>query len=203
MPPDDLTDLRESLLRNLRRSLGPDDGDEAFECHIRLAVRIHRAARLNARRSDGEGDGWRRYFVDYFPEGRNSFDDAHFLWRFWRTRLLKDEAPVAISHGQSGGHWLPVRGGGFCVNLESMWDDFEYSVHRFIEALQADERRRRRVLRLWRERSWTVEPIPLVPHENLFPSPMLFPGAISASVTATAAVSATAVPPSWLPKPPT
>lgn len=120
--PDELAGLRDSLLRDLRRSLGPGDGEEAFRCHLLLAVRIHRAARLNARRSDGEGQGWCRYLVDYFPQGRNSPADADFLWRSWRTRLLKDESPVAISHGQSGGHWLPLAGGGFCVNLESMWD---------------------------------------------------------------------------------
>jgi hypothetical protein len=173
-------------LRNLRRPLGPEDGDEAFECHILLAVRIHRAALLNKRKSDLEGEGWRRYFVDYFPDGRNSQADADFLWDKWRVGLLKDELPHAITHGQSGAHWHSLPEGGFCVNLESMWDDFAHSVGRFMEALQADEPRRKVVLRRWRERSWTVRPIPLVPSDQLHPSPTLYPGNFSASVAASA-----------------
>ncbi len=186
--PFELLRLRDSLLHNLRRHLGPEDGDEAFDRHILLAVRVHRAAGLNARKSEGEGAAWQRYFVDYFPAGRNSPTDADFLWREWRTRLLKHESPRGIAHGQSHAHWHPLPGGGFCVNLESMWDDFEYSAARFLEALQADESRCEVVLRRWRERSWTVRPIPVAPSERLFPSPTLFPGSISASVAAGATV---------------
>jgi hypothetical protein len=174
------------LLRNLRRPLGPEDGDEAFDCHILLAVRIHRAAGLNARASDREGQAWRRYFVAYFPEGRNSDADANFLWKEWRTEMLKHESPRGIAHGQSGAHWYPLPEGGFCVNLESMWDDFEFSVDRFLEALQADERHRTEVLRRWRERSWTVRRIELHPSERLFPSETLYPGWLSVSGLPTA-----------------
>jgi hypothetical protein len=182
----ELSELRRSLLRNLRRDLGPTDGDLAFDCHILLAVRIHRAAGLNQHSSDGEGDGWRRYFVDYFPEGRNSPDDADYLWREWRTRMLKHESPRGITHGQSHGHWCPLPGGGFCVNLESMWDDFEDSVGRFIQALEANAPRGELALKRWRERSWTVRSLPVYPSAHTLPSPTLFPGAVSASVAASA-----------------
>jgi hypothetical protein len=191
--PPDLATLREALLRNLRRTLGPEDGDEAFDCHILLAVRVHRAVRLNARASDGEGEAWRRYFGAYFPAGRNSAADAQFLWEKWRTGLLKDESPRAITHGQSGAHWLPLPGGGFCVNLESMWDDFEHSVSRFVQALQADaaDAHRRIVLRRFAERAWTVQQVPLVPHAQLFPGPTVYPGRLSVATTSATAMSGT------------
>ena len=130
MSDAELESLRGSLLRNLRRELGPQEGLEAFECHILLAVRIHRAAGLDARESRSGGQAWRRYVVEYFPPGRNARSDADFLWTEWRTRLVKHESPRGITHGQSHAHWLPLPEGGFCVNLESMWDDFEYSVDR-------------------------------------------------------------------------
>lgn len=182
----ELDELRASLLRELRRTLGPTDGDAAFDCHILLAVRIHRAAGLNARCDDGDGTAWRRYFVDYFPEGRNSEADAGFLWSKWRTEMLKRESPYAIAHGQSGAHWYRLSGGGLCVNLESMWDDFEYSVDRFMSALQSDTRKRKTALRRWRARSWTVERLPLHPSKGLFPSETLYPGGVELSVGATA-----------------
>jgi hypothetical protein len=182
----ELAELRASLLRDLRRSLGPEDGDEAFDCHILLAVRIHRAAGLNARVKDGDGQAWRRYFVEYFPEGHNSEADADFLWAKWRTEMLKRESPHAIAHGQSGAHWYRLPGGGFSVNLESMWDDFEHSVDRFMDALQTDKRRRKIVLRRWRQRSWTVRRLPLYPSEQLFPSETLYPGGVELSVGAAA-----------------
>jgi hypothetical protein len=181
----ELTELRASLMRNLRRPLGPEDGEEAFDCHILLAVRIHRAAGLNARASDRAGQGWRRYFLDYFPPDRNAASDADFLWKNWRTRLLKHESPVGITHGQESLHWYPLPDGGFCVDLESMWDDFEYSVDRFLAALSADERRRAEVLRRWRERSWTVRKLTLYPSERLFPSEKLAPGSVLLSAGTT------------------
>jgi hypothetical protein len=159
--PSELADFRASLLHNLSRPLGPEDGDEAFECHILLTVRIHRAARLNQRCSDKQFEGWRRYFADYFPDGRNSPDDADFLWEEWRVGMLKDDLPHGITHGHSEAHWLPLPGRGFVVNLESMWDDFNYSVDRLVETLDADDARRKVVLQRWRERSWTVRQIEL------------------------------------------
>jgi hypothetical protein len=183
---DELDDLRASLLRGRPRELGPDEGDEAFERHILLAVRIHRAARLNQRNLDTEGAGWRRYFVEYFPDGRNWPADADFLWDKWRVGLLKDELPHGITHGQSGAHWMRLSAGGICVNLESMWDDFEYSVDRFVQRLREDEPHRKVVLRRLGTRSWTVRPIPTVPSEHLFPSPTTYPGSVNASVAASA-----------------
>lgn len=180
------TVLRSSLLRNLRRDLGPEDGEEAFDRHILLAVRIHRAAGLNQAKADGEGDGRRRYFVDYFPEGRNSVEDANYLWKEWRTRLLKHESPRGITHGQPHAHWQRLPEGGFCVNLESMWDDFEHSVEAFVEALKTDERRRAMVMQRWRDRAWTIRDLPLYPSEQLYPSPTLYPGSYGASGTSAA-----------------
>lgn len=46
--PDELDALRESLLHRLRLPdpLGPDEGDAAFDQHVLLATKIHRAALL-------------------------------------------------------------------------------------------------------------------------------------------------------------
>ena len=96
--------------------------------------------------------------------------------------MLKRESPYAITHGQSGPHWYRLPGGGFCVNLESMWDDFEYSVDRFMGALQTDMRRRKTVLRRWHARSSTIRRLPLHPSEKLFPSKTLYPGGVELSV---------------------
>lgn len=65
-----LQELPASFLRGLRVDLGPDDGDEAFDRHILLAVRIHRAACLNQTAADRDGHGWTRYI--HFPLGRNA-----------------------------------------------------------------------------------------------------------------------------------
>lgn len=104
--------------------------------------------------------------------------------------MLKHECPVAVAHGQSGAHWYRLPGGAFCVNLESMWDDFEDSADRFVEALQVDEKHCAEVLQRWRDRSRTVRRLPLRPSEGLHPSPTLYPGSVEVSAsTATAMIS--------------
>src|SRR5579859_7279815 len=96
-----LPELRAALLDGLRATLTPSQGREAFERHQLLAIRFHRAARVNTpNRKVGEGEGWERYFVDHFPRGG---EHAHLLWKDWRTQLLKDEAPgagIVITHGR-------------------------------------------------------------------------------------------------------
>jgi hypothetical protein len=86
---DELDELQESLTRSLGPALGPEDGDVAFERHMLLAARIHRAARL-VQTGDRDGRGWIQYLTGYFPEGRNGKEDANLLWNEWRTKLLKD-----------------------------------------------------------------------------------------------------------------
>src|SRR5947208_2407136 len=123
---DDLALMRASLLKGRRvdGALGPGDGDEAFERHMLLATRIHRAAGL-AQRGDGQGEGWVQYFVNYFPPRRSLADDARLLWNEWRTPLLKHETPghgVSMTHGQPFVHWQrDQETGDLCINLESMW----------------------------------------------------------------------------------
>lgn len=150
--------IRESLLRGRPVDLGPEDGETAFERHILLAVRFHRAAGLNQTET-GERAGWRQYFEEHFPK-RPEWEqgDAIRLWENWRVGLVKLETPlsgVMITHGQPRAHWYRV-GGMLCINLESMWDDFEASVESFLTLLRRDEERRAEAVRRWRERSWTV-----------------------------------------------
>jgi len=171
MTTDELDRLKASLLHRLRPStlLGQDDGDEAFDQHLLLATRIHRAVRLN-QRGTRDGDGWEQFFEAYFPTGRNSRADAEVLWADWRVGLLKDRVPldrVSITHGHPEQHWKPDARGALCIDLESMWDDFEHAVDRFIEALAANKRRAAVVRRRWRRRTWTVRPFMLQPQMPL------------------------------------
>jgi hypothetical protein len=134
----ELDELRQELLYRLRLDLTPQQGFEAFECHQLLAVRFHRAARINGP-GVSEAKGWMRFFKEHFPRGDQY---AGLLWVRWRIALLKDAYPgpgVAISHGQAHGHWHVVDPGGLLINLESMWDDYEQSIDSMIRTLAADD----------------------------------------------------------------
>jgi hypothetical protein len=158
VPVDDLEQLRRALLRGRPTGLRPDDGDEAFERHQLLAIRFHRAARLNGRASLGEGAEWRLYFAEHFPR---EDEYADLLWNEWRVALLKDETPgkgVAITHCQPHAHWKTVQPGKLLViDLESMWGDFEKSLESFLHLLRVNPDRRRVVIDRWRRRGWTVQ----------------------------------------------
>jgi len=169
----DLDGIRHSLLRGLRPPgpLGPEDGELAFERHILLAIRFHRAAGLNQRARVGEeGKGWRQYFNEYFPKRRGwKQGDEQLLWTDWRCGLVKWETPkskVAVTHGQPDWHWHREPSGTLCINLESMWLDFETSVERFLAALRDDDERRGEAVRRWRERSWTIRPLEVASHPS-------------------------------------
>ena len=166
---DDIDGVRESLLRGLRHALGPSEGDEAFERHILLAVRIHKAAGLN-QTVIGEGKGWVQYFEEHFPQGRNSPVDAQCLWEDWRVGLVKNESPrlrVSITHGQPWLHWYRETPASICVNLESMWDDFEASVESFVALLGQDDVRCAEAVTRWRARSWTIRQLTSGPTAHL------------------------------------
>ena len=148
-----------------------------------LAVRIHRAVRI-IETGNGQQESWVRYFGNYFPTGRNGAEDAKLLRVDWRTSLLKDETPghgVAITHGQPPAHWL--REGGtqaLCINLESMWDDFEASVEKAFRYLRTDSERQKIAVERWRSRLWTVRQL------NLVPLPLSFSTSAAYSATAMA-----------------
>lgn len=154
-----LSKIRESLLRGLGGKLRPDQGEAAFERHILLAVRVHKAAGLN-QTVTGEGKGWCQYFEEHFPKRpERRPEDAKLLWDDWRVGLVKWEAPkggVTVTHGQPEAHWYREPDGTLCLNLESMRDDFAASVENFLALLRRDEGRRTEALRRWRERDWVV-----------------------------------------------
>ena len=165
--PDELDVLQASLLHRLRLPdpLGPEEGDAAFDRHVLLATKIHRAACLNLARNDGKG--LIRFLTTYFPDGRNGPQDARLLWTNWRVGLLKDRAAragVSLTHGHPEQHWKPDDHGALCIDLESMWDDYEHAVNQFVDALATDEVRADRVLTRYRERTWTERPFMLLPH---------------------------------------
>lgn len=174
-----LEELRASLLRRPRPELRKDQGDEAFDQHMLLAISVHRAARLF--RGGGETKGWKAYVTSFFPEGRNSEGDAYRLWEGWRCSLLKDEVPgVPITHGQPDAHWRREDGNPV-LNLENAWEDYRHSVERFIDHLRRNPDDRANALRRWRERGWTVR------QPRLDPEPTIF---VNASAVSSASVIA-------------
>jgi len=158
----EISALHSALTRDLRVTLSPDDGLTAFERHQLLAIRFHHCALLNAPAAiKGEGDQWRLFFDTYFPHGG---EHATLLWKDWRIGLLKDDAPgpgVVVSHLHPDAHWqLVLPDHRLFINLESMWDDYESSVVRFIAACDATPDLRSRALGRWRE--WSVETVAYV-----------------------------------------
>jgi hypothetical protein len=155
---DEVKRLKASLLRRLR--IAPKNGDEAAERHILLAVRFHHAAILN-QTVTGEGKGWVEFFKDHFPK-RSSVrlpDDADRLWLNWRLGLVKGEGPlsgVTMTHGQPEAHWHREPDEALCIDLESMWDDFEASVESFAALLRRNDQRRERAVARWRNSEWAV-----------------------------------------------
>jgi hypothetical protein len=157
-----LDDLREALLRGRPPKLGPSEGHEAFQQHKLLAAAVHRAARLDQRASESETDAWVRYVSEHFPPGRNDAADARLLFGQWRTPLLKDDTPgtgLVITHGQPVLHWQRDGDGRLCIDLETMWADFESSVDHLIEYLRSTPDRRAVALKRWQESAWTVQAI--------------------------------------------
>lgn len=156
MSDQELGQLRDSLLSDPRPAGPARNGREAMQQHKLLAAAVHRASRLHRRKQDNETEAWVRYVTDFFPAGHNDEADARLLFDGWRTSLLKDDRPVVpITHGQSEAHWVREDGRP-CLNLEDAQADYEYSVERFIEHLQANPERRRIALDRMRESSWEV-----------------------------------------------
>jgi|SRR5581483_7727370 len=171
--------MRASLLRRGRPELGPEQGDQAYDRHLLLATDVLRAARLY--RGGGDGETWCKYVTAFFPDGRNGAEDAKTLWLYWRTSLLKSGQPIVpITHGQSWLHWQR-EGGRPVLNLEDAWDDYAYSVDRFIEHLRQHPDDRANTLRRWHKRAWTVRDLKL---DSAIHFTTLHPGAASASVIA-------------------
>lgn len=155
-----LSDLRLALLQERPPGFRPDQGLEAFRAHRALATEIHRAARLDRYGEESETRSWVRYVTTYFPPGRNGSSDAELLFKKWRTPLLKDGAPgpeVVVTHGQPHTHWTRDSEGRLWIDLESMWDDFDSSVGRFIGHLQSDPDRLAVAAERWRKNTWTVQ----------------------------------------------
>jgi hypothetical protein len=142
--------------------------------------------------SDSETAAWVRYFEAYFPVGRNDPEDARLLFGEWRTHLLKDDSPgpsVALTHGQSPIHWQRNDSGQLCINLESMWEDFDASVDAFIGCLRNNPERREIATRRWREQIWEVG--------NFTPAE-----ASATVISSQTALSYSALPPTKPPEPP-
>jgi hypothetical protein len=179
----ELQRLLDRLLWRLHVPLTHEDGDEAFERHILLAVHLTRAADLF-----GAGDAGRSRWVDfltnYFPDGPYSEDVARALWDDWRNGLVHDVAPrgLAVTHLHPEWH-LRRPEGRLCVDLESMGSHFEHAVRRAVGSLEDDASRREVVLTRWMD--WEVVTVlyPAGPlgTRRMGPVGLLPAGSISAS----------------------
>jgi hypothetical protein len=144
MLDDELQRVRQQLLSPRPAHLRSDQGGEAFQQHRILVTTIHQATMLDQHGSESQTRAWVRYFADYFPAPRNNEADAGLLWKQWRVSLLKIGAPgpdVLVTHGQPHAHWHRADDGRLCIDLESMWDDFTWSVDRFLDFLRSDRDR--------------------------------------------------------------
>jgi len=95
---------------------------------------------------------------------------------------------VAITHGRREAHWQQTAL-GLCINLESMWDDFESSVDRFVGELTQNADRRARTLEFFDKTQWSVQSV-----EISVPTPRVIRSAggsqlIAPAVTATSAAA--------------
>jgi hypothetical protein len=159
-----LRSLKEKALKARPRKLGPDEGAEAFRQHKLLAIEIQRITlldKIKGNQPESETSAWVRYFERCYPDGRNDPTDARILFDDWRTSLIKNGAPgerVVLTHGQGHAHWLRDANDRLCIDLESMWDDFEYSLGQFSDYLRDNPDRRAIVLdRAKRKGTWAVE----------------------------------------------
>lgn len=185
-----LAELRASLLRDLGVELRSDQGDQAFERHQLLAIRFHRAARLNQRANDREGESWLRYFDEHFPRG---VEHASLLWTNWRVRLLKDETPgagVAISHGHPQLHWQ-ITSHGLYLNLESLWDDYTESVENFVRMLDTNTERREIALERWEKLRWAVQMVSVEPSDASLLEPNVHTASAASVSTSTSTLKRT------------
>ncbi|HEY3959276.1 MAG TPA: hypothetical protein VGL68_02070 [Solirubrobacteraceae bacterium] len=154
-----LTDLQEALLKSRPAPIPLDDGWRAFDAHKLLASQVHRASLLARAGDANETTYWISYVTQYFPAGRNNAADAKLLWKEWRTDLLKRDCPgdfVVMTHGKPDMHWQRA-GNRLCIDLESMWDDFVYSVDKFIKYLANTPEREKITLQRLEGSSWTVQ----------------------------------------------
>ena len=93
------------------------------------------------------------------------------LFEDWRIGVVKHECPlsgVTVTHGLPQAHWYREPGGTLCVNLESMWDDFEQAVASFVRLLERDEPRRVEAINRWRKRAWTVRRLVVQPEHRIY-----------------------------------
>lgn len=154
----ELERLQDSLLWRVHVELSREDGDEAFERHILLAVRINRAALLWGT-GNSDQRKWVQFLTTFFPGDRYTDDVALLLWTDWRNGLVKDGSPrsgVAVAHRHREWHLVSVDG-PLVVNLESMCEDFDEAVHAAVASLEGKAERRTIVLIRWKD--WEVRTV--------------------------------------------
>lgn len=57
--------------------------------------------------------------------------------------------------------------GSLCIDLESMWTDFETAIDNLIAKMQGDAGLEKKVLTRWQARTWTVQPFSLVQQQPI------------------------------------
>ena len=94
MDPE-LLAMQDRLLWRLHVPLTNEQGDEAFERHVLLAVKVTVAADIF-----GNGDNgklrWMSFFESCFPQSLYPEEIASMLWEDWRNGLVHDGSPRRV-----------------------------------------------------------------------------------------------------------
>jgi hypothetical protein len=184
-----LSTLCEALLGGLRRTkpLDPSQGDLAYEGHQLLALRLHRAVRLDRPPKAGGKKAWAVFLREHFPRGD---EHAELLRTAWRRPLLRNRPAgrgVVLTFGRPEAHWQQDGpGGSLILDLDGLREDVERAVSSLRAACEADPARALRVLHRYRRRPWTLETV-AQPHLQPGAHPLDRVGA-SASTTSTSSL---------------
>lgn len=145
----------ERLLEHLKALPLVDDADldrpgaayAAFEPVLSAALRAAVVHVPRRKRNGVQGECFRAFVRDHFPEGRGRGDDAYAanLWRL-RSAFVKEKRTdrFVLTHGQPDDHLIPAADGRPTLNLESLVADFRSAVDELGPVLRRTDELRRR-----------------------------------------------------------
>jgi hypothetical protein len=127
------------------------DGDRAaYDAFELVLSAILRAALvpIPPSKREGEGNRFRRFVIEHFPEGRGRFDKSFGddLWlarcatvKEKRTDDHRQTTPIAFVHKAREAHWTLATSGERILDLDGLIDDFRAAVGELGELLRSSE----------------------------------------------------------------
>ena len=111
----------------------PGAAYQAFEIVLSAILRAALIEVPADKRKGANGDAFKRFVTQRFPEGRGRGDDdyARELWEL-RNYFVKERrttSGVALTHFEPDRHLVRFPDGLLIINLESLMDDFRVAVH--------------------------------------------------------------------------